>query len=66
MSKKCILYERECIDCCECDVCDLDESKICDNCGRCIDTSGEFRSIKVMEFWKNKDKKDQQEDDKKQ
>ena len=37
LTKDCVLYERECIDCGECDVCDLDENKICDNCGKCLD-----------------------------
>ena len=35
--KKCVLYDRECIDCNECNICDLDPNKICDNCGACID-----------------------------
>ena len=37
LTKDCVLYERECIDCGECDVCDLDSDKICDNCGKCLD-----------------------------
>ncbi len=35
--KQCELYDRECIDCGECDICDLDANKICDNCGKCIE-----------------------------
>jgi len=35
--KECVLYDRECIDCGECDICDLDPNKICDNCGKCLD-----------------------------
>lgn len=35
--KECVLYDRECIDCGECDICDLDPTKICDNCGKCLD-----------------------------
>ena len=35
---KCVLDEtQDCIDCGECDRCDLDPSKICDNCGACLD-----------------------------
>ena len=34
--QECVLYDRECIGCLECEICDLDESKICDNCGRCL------------------------------
>ena len=37
--KECVLYERECIFCGECDYCDLDPDKICDNCGQCINFS---------------------------
>ena len=36
-NKKCVLYDRDCIDCGECDVCDLDPNKICDNCGKCAE-----------------------------
>ena len=32
----CVLYERECIGCLECEICDLDKNKICDNCGKCL------------------------------
>lgn len=35
--EECVLYDRECIGCMECEVCDLDESKICDNCGKCLE-----------------------------
>lgn len=34
--QKCVLYDRDCIGCMECETCDLDPSKICDNCGRCL------------------------------
>ena len=33
---QCVLYERECINCGECDSCDLEPLKICDNCGKCL------------------------------
>lgn len=47
--KRCVLYDRMCIECGECNLCDLDPSKICDNCGKCIglDGSMEYRAIKV-------------------
>lgn len=35
-TKKCVLYDRYCIDCGECEICDLNPLKICDNCGECI------------------------------
>ena len=44
--KECVLYERECINCGECDLCDLDKSKRCDNCGKCIDSDDrDYREI---------------------
>lgn len=48
--KKCVLYERNCINCGECDVCDLDPSKKCDNCGKCIETSENYKIIKVTKI----------------
>lgn len=33
----CVLYDRKCIGCGECELCDLDPLKICDNCGKCLD-----------------------------
>ena len=35
--KMCELYDRECIGCLECEICDLDKNKICDNCGKCLE-----------------------------
>lgn len=35
--QKCVLYDRDCIGCLECEMCDLDPSKVCDNCGKCLD-----------------------------
>lgn len=48
-ARKCVLYDRECIECGECNLCDLDPSKICDNCGKCIGLDGqtEYRAIKI-------------------
>lgn len=37
IGEDCVLYERKCIGCGECDRCDLDPDKICDNCGKCLD-----------------------------
>ena len=34
---KCVLYDRDCIGCLECEICDLNPEKICDNCGKCLD-----------------------------
>ena len=47
MTKKCEIYDRDCIDCGECDLCDLDPAKICDNCGKCIETTGDYYTLKI-------------------
>ena len=35
--QECILYDRICTECGECMMCDLDPSKKCDNCGKCLE-----------------------------
>lgn len=35
-NQMCVLYDRECIGCLECETCDLDPNKVCDNCGKCL------------------------------
>lgn len=45
--KECVLQDRMCIQCGECEVCDLDSTKKCDNCGKCIDSNAESRAIQV-------------------
>ncbi len=45
--KQCVLYDRVCIGCGECDRCDLDPNKICDNCMKCIRGEGDYRAILV-------------------
>lgn len=44
---ECVLMDRECMDCGQCDICDLDESKICDDCCKCIDTDTDFKGIYI-------------------
>ena len=48
--KECILEDRECTNCGECELCDLDKNKKCDNCGKCIETSAESRAIQIYEI----------------
>lgn len=37
MSKKiCVLEQKSCVDCGECNICDVDKTKICDNCEKCL------------------------------
>lgn len=47
--KRCVLYDRPCTECGECNLCDLDPSKVCDNCKKCIGLNGdsEYRAIKI-------------------
>ena len=52
LGKECVLYNRECIGCLECETCDLDPNKVCDNCGKCIDVQ-EFASIKIDKIYTN-------------
>ena len=45
--KQCILYDRDCIECGECSMCDLDPEKICDNCGKCIENESDYAEIEI-------------------
>ena len=51
MERRCVLYERNCIECGECNLCDLDPSKVCDNCKKCIGLDNnedtQYRAIKI-------------------
>ncbi|MGE5631673.1 MAG: hypothetical protein ACM3TR_11325 [Caulobacteraceae bacterium] len=53
--KECVLMDRECIDCGECDRCDLDPNKICDNCCKCIDLDADYKSIDIDEIIEDED-----------
>jgi len=44
---ECVLRDRECIDCGECEICDLNQAKICDNCCKCIDSDADFKGIYI-------------------
>lgn len=48
--RPCVLYDRECIGCGECDRCDLDPNKICDNCMKCVTGEAEYRSVAIDGF----------------
>lgn len=37
IGEECVLYDRICNGCGECEICDIDPNKICDNCGKCLD-----------------------------
>lgn len=59
MGKECLIYDRACIKCYECEKCDLDSTKRCNNCEKCLEQSGEYRSVKIEEFVKKKEEKDE-------
>ena len=48
--EKCELYDRECIECGECDRCDLDPNKMCDSCGKCLETDATYNGIKITKI----------------
>lgn len=48
MKEKCVLYDRDCINCGECEFCDLDPTKLCDNCGKCLENENfDYAAIKI-------------------
>ena len=47
---ECRLYPRGCIDCGECDICDLNEDKTCDNCMKCLDNDADYSGVLVSEI----------------
>ena len=54
--KQCVLYDRECINCNECNVCDLDPNKICDNCEKCLHLEdNDYKGVVIDEILSEKD-----------
>ncbi|WP_138205816.1 hypothetical protein [Haloimpatiens lingqiaonensis] len=51
MVKKCIFNKnKDCNDCGECYICELDSKKVCNNCGKCMEREGfDLREIKIDE-----------------
>ena len=61
MADKCILQDRDCINCGECDICDLDPNKRCDDCGKCLESDvDDYRSLYIEDFLKQYVVKDDQ------
>lgn len=46
----CVLEDRLCTECGDCDLCELDSKKICDNCCQCIDSEAEYRGIEIEDI----------------
>ena len=55
MAKKCVLYDRDCVECGECLHCELDPTKLCDNCGKCIKNDAEYAGILIDQIVKEGD-----------
>lgn len=54
--KQCVLYDRECINCNECNICDLDPGKICDNCEKCLKLEeNDYKGVVIDEILSEKD-----------
>ena len=49
LGSPCVLYERECVGCLECETCDLDPNKVCDNCGKCIEDNRDYAEIIITD-----------------
>ncbi|MGE5607577.1 MAG: hypothetical protein ACM3YE_18030 [Bacteroidota bacterium] len=50
MLKECVLETgKECTECGQCNVCDLDENKICDNCCRCLGEA-DYSAVEITEI----------------
>ncbi len=43
----CVLYDRACMLCGECDRCDLNPDKTCDNCGACIEKADDENEVAI-------------------
>lgn len=48
--KKCVLHDRICIECGDCDMCDLNPDKVCDNCMQCIKGDADYIAISIDEI----------------
>lgn len=54
LGQECVLYDRECTGCLECETCDLDPNKVCDDCGKCIEFH-DVASIKIDKIYTDPD-----------
>lgn len=52
------MEDRICTDCGECDLCDLDPTKLCNNCCQCINTpEGDYAEIEIEDILINTEDK---------
>ncbi|HBV85653.1 hypothetical protein [Desulfosporosinus sp.] len=58
LGDSCILEDRVCTECGDCDVCDLDPTKQCDDCCQCIKTpEGDYAEIEIDDVLLNTEDK---------
>ena len=51
MEKWCVLTDgKRCDECGECQRCDLDPEKICDNCMKCVNTGADYSAVEIDEI----------------
>lgn len=50
LGEPCILEDRLCTECGDCDRCELNPKKICDNCCQCIETSADYLGIEIEDI----------------
>lgn len=59
--KECVLEDKECTNCGECNICDLDPYKICDNCCKCIEDTADYKGIYIDDILENDIDEDEEE-----
>lgn len=67
MSKLCVFDKaKNCNDCGECDICDLNLKKKCNNCGKCLELEGyDIKAIKIEDIFEDsKELNEYEENDK--
>ncbi len=60
----CVLEERLCIQCGECDMCELNAQKICDNCCQCIENDNDYAEIVIDDILLNEEDLSEHESEK--
>jgi hypothetical protein len=56
MFKLCVLYEgRFCNKCGECNCCDLDPTKVCNSCCKCLNYNSDYKILEIEKIIIDKD-----------
>ncbi len=56
--KECIFENKPCTDCGKCDMCELDPTKRCDNCMKCVNNGAEYRAVYIDRIENEQEKND--------